>query len=301
MIDETPARRAALCQHGLLTRTQLRKLGISPAVERRRVAQGRWRHPGGGVVLLSPAPLSFRQRCCWAWLVTGGVVSHHAAALLLGLPGIGESNCDRNRLERRAVSVLVEARSGNQRPGISVHRSKVVSVGAHVDRIPVTSHERTVVDLSATEPKSCWARVIDLGLANGRIELVALSREMEDAAHRGRPGLVALRAVVDQRFKEPGTAGEMEFLFREMLEGTSFQPPTSQRKLQRGRVDFVWDDVRVVFELDSRSWHARFLDFENDRRRDQLAQVAGWRTFRLTWNQVKCRPDEVLELLAAVL
>ena len=47
MIDEAPVHQAALCRHGLLTRTQLRKFGISPAMECRRVARGR----------------------CWAWLV----------------------------------------------------------------------------------------------------------------------------------------------------------------------------------------------------------------------------------------
>lgn len=301
MIDETPAQQAAQQQHGLLTRAQLRELGISAKAEQLRIARGRWQHHGGDVVHLSPAPMTYPQRCRWASMVAAGIVSHHAAALLLGLPGIGESTSERDRLERRPVSVLVPAGSCNQRPGIVVHRSRVVRVGAHVEGIPVTSPERTAVDLAATEPKSCWYRVIDLGLANRRIELVALTREMEDAAYRGRPGLVALRALVAQRNEAPGPASELEFLFQELLEGTSLPAPTSQRKFSWGRVDFVWDDVMIVVELDSRSWHARFIDFENDRRRDQLAQVAGWRTFRFTWDQVKHRPDEVLEILTTVL
>ena len=125
--------------------------------------------------------------------------------------------------------------------------------------------------------------------------------EAEASAYRGRPGLVELRDLVALRFEAPGVASELEFLFRELLEGTSLPAPTSQRQLSWGRVDFVWGDVMVIVELDSRSWHARFLDFENDRRRDQLAQVDGWRTFRFTWEQVKHRPAEVLEVLSAVL
>ncbi len=130
---------------------------------------------------------------------------------------------------------------------------------------------------------------------------MALAREMEDAAYRGRPGLVALRDLVAHRFKAPGVASELEFLFRELLEGSSLPAPTSQRRLSWGRVDFVWGDVMLIVELDSRSWHARFLDFDNDRRRDQLSQVAGWRTLRFTWDQVTHHPAEVLEVLSAVL
>lgn len=301
MNDDTSAERAAQRQHGLLTRSKLRQLGFSPRVERRRVATGRWQYFGGGVLFLSPAPMTYRQRCCWASMATGGVVSHHSAALLQGLPGIGESKHDRGRLERRPVSVVVTPERWNQRSGITVHRSKTVRVGSHIEGIPTTSAERTAVDLSSMEPTSCWHRVVDLGLANGKIELTALAREMDDAAYRGRPGLVELREVVAQRFKSPGTASELEFLFRELLEGTSFPPPTSQRKHSWGRVDFVWADVKVVIEMDSRSWHARFGDFEKDRRRDQLAQLEGWRTFRFTWDQIKHRPHEILEVLAAML
>ena len=234
-------------------------------------------------------------------MVTAGIVSHHAAALLLGLPGIGESTRERARLERRAVSVLVTADGCNQRSGIAVHRSRVARVGAHVEGIAVTSPERTAADLSTTEPKSCWYRVIDLGLAKRRIELSALSRELDDVAYRGRPGLLAVRALVAQRVEAPGTASELEFLFRELLERTSFPIPSSQQEFSWGRVDFVWAAAKVIVELDSRSWHARFLDFESDRRRDQLAQAAGWRTFRFTWDQVNLRPSEVLEILSAVL
>ena len=66
-------------------------------------------------------------------------------------------------------------------------------------------------------------------------------------------------------------------------------------------MDFAHPRERVIVELDGRTYHARLDDFENDRRRDQLALAAGWRTVRFTWRQVTTDPDHVERILRSVL
>lgn len=68
-----------------------------------------------------------------------------------------------------------------------------------------------------------------------------------------------------------------------------------------GRVDFAYPWVRAIMEGDSRRWHTRERDFEVDRRRDRLAQLAGWDVFRFTWHELKNDPDEVVSTMDQVL
>jgi very-short-patch-repair endonuclease len=52
------------------------------------------------------------------------------------------------------------------------------------------------------------------------------------------------------------------------------------------RVDVLLEVERVIVEGDGRAWHQRVADFENDRRRDNLAALHGYRVVRLTWTMV---------------
>ena len=60
-----------------------------------------------------------------------------------------------------------------------------------------------------------------------------------------------------------------------------------------GRVDFAYPDQRLIIEGDSRKWHLLMKSFEIDRQRDNQAQLAGWRIFRFSWNDITERPDYV--------
>ena len=68
-----------------------------------------------------------------------------------------------------------------------------------------------------------------------------------------------------------------------------------------GRVDVSWPWARVIAEGDSRRWHTRERDFEVDRRRDRLAQLAGWDVYRFTWYDLKQVPDEVVSTMEQAL
>ncbi len=59
---------------------------------------------------------------------------------------------------------------------------------------------------------------------------------------------------------------------------------------RRFKPDFLWRDARLILEADSRRFHDTDVAFVDDRRREQMLQVAGWRVSRCTWEQVEHEP-----------
>lgn len=57
--------------------------------------------------------------------------------------------------------------------------------------------------------------------------------------------------------------------------------------------DFLWREVRLIVEADSRRVHGTVSAFEEDRRRDQLLTAAGWTVIRCTWRQVLDEPERL--------
>ena len=64
------------------------------------------------------------------------------------------------------------------------------------------------------------------------------------------------------------------------------------------RVDAAFPSMKWIVESDGRAWHTRVADFERDRRRDHLAQMAGWSVTRFTMEQID-RSGYVIDTLLA--
>ena len=98
---------------------------------------------------------------------------------------------------------------------------------------------------------------------------------------------------------------DLERRFTRLLRRAGLPEPERQVLLGAaaliGRVDFVFRSARLIVEVDGRLGHSQLLDFEDDRRRDQRAMVAGFRVVRFTYRQVSERPDEVVRVLRHLL
>ncbi|MFB3044184.1 MAG: endonuclease domain-containing protein, partial [Acidimicrobiia bacterium] len=68
-----------------------------------------------------------------------------------------------------------------------------------------------------------------------------------------------------------------------------------------GRVDLAYPAHQLVIEGDSRRWHTLLNSFELDRKRDNAAQLAGWRTLRFIWDEITQEPEEVVRVIAQAL
>jgi len=132
-------------QFGLIEREQALKCGMSLAAVSRRLASGRWLKVLPRVYRLAGAPRSCEQslKAVTLWGGSRCVVSHETAAALHGL-----SVTAPRRMHVQAPTQL-------QRANVAAHRTRFGQLHTvTVKGIPTTSVTRTLVDLSASLPRS---------------------------------------------------------------------------------------------------------------------------------------------------
>ena len=126
------------------------------------------------------------------------------------------------------------------------------------------------------------------------------------ARHPGRPGVVALRRLVEAgRIGATLTHSEFEDRFLAFLAAHELPPAASNLALElRGawiEVDFAWRAQRVVVEVDGYASHGTRAAFERDRARDRRLHAEGWRVVRITWRQLHDDPAALAGELRAIL
>ncbi|MBW3667252.1 MAG: endonuclease domain-containing protein, partial [Actinobacteria bacterium] len=65
--------------------------------------------------------------------------------------------------------------------------------------------------------------------------------------------------------------------------------------------DDAYPEAKLAIEWDSRAWHLQRAAMEADRRRDRIAAMHGWLVIRVTWQDIKERPDEVIAAVGQLL
>jgi very-short-patch-repair endonuclease len=168
------------------------------------------------------------------------------------------------------------------------------------DGIPVTTPERTILDLAATLARRPLERVLDQA-ENTRLtdvpSLIAIARAQ--AGHRG-----ARRLIETLTDHDPGTTltkSELEERFLKLCRDANLPKPTVNDYIEALEADFVFATHRGLVETDSWRHHKSRDAFESDRRRDAIHAAAGWRTLRFTHRQVTHDPAAVTEALTAAL
>ncbi len=166
--------------------------------------------------------------------------------------------------------------------------------------LPVTTPARTVFDLAAELGVRRLARLVDWNVAQGLTSYETLQTLFERLARKGKPGTKRMRLVLEDRSgRAERSPSELEGLTFELIAGAGLPPPTREFRAPwltptNGRIDFAYEDKRLVIEADSRRWHAMADAFLTDRERDNRAQLAGWRVLRFTWWDVEQRPEYVV-------
>lgn len=284
---------------GIVTIQEAIALGMSRSTVYRRIADGILIALRPGILALPGTTDPFVLALSAACAKLNAVVSHQAAAHLHGL--------DQPRHVKPTVSVPV--RKSKEMAGVTVHQLTDLDPSHIVDRdgLPVTSAERTVIDLAAVLHESHLSRVVDNGLAAGLIDLDALQVLFLSLGRRGKPGTAVLRRLLEVRgagYIAPDT--ELERRLIALLESANLPPPVRQFHapwLQpvNGRVDLAYPDHKLVIEGDSRRWHLLMKAFETDRLRDNAAQLAGWRILRFTWAEITEAPGRVVSTVLRAL
>lgn len=284
---------------GVVTRSEALALGLAPTTLATRVRDGVLVRVARGVYALPGASEPDLVILAGACRKLGAVVSHQSAAVMHTL----------DRYQHVKPSVSVPRRRSNVYPGVTVHQLTDLT-DAHIvvrDGLPITTPERTVIDLAAVLGKARLERVIDNGLTARRLDLDLLVALFTQLGRRGKPGTAQLRTILSQRgtgYRAPES--ELERRLIELIRDAQLPAPTLQFQPPwlaptNGRVDLAYPGHQLVIEGDSRRWHTLLNSFELDRKRDNAAQLAGWRTLRFIWDEIMQEPEKVVRAIAQAL
>lgn len=288
-------RRQASARHGILSRDQLIAAGLSPSAIHRRVASGELEPVHYRVYRVAGSPRTWLQDLMAACLSLEGVVSHRAAAALLGLDGFG-----------RSVVELSVSRKTSSPDGATLHvvqRLDPIDV-TRKDGIPVTTVIRTLADLGSVVDRDRVEVALDHALRKRMTSTDQLLTHLERLGGKGRRGAGVLRAVLTERTQFP-TESVAERRFLGLVKRSRVLLPESQFvvTIEGGgyRLDFVWRSCLIVVEVEGYDAHSGRLAWERDlARRNELTR-RGWRVLHVTWWEMERRPERVIALLKDIL
>ena len=288
----------ALRQRGLVTLAQLRALGLGESTIYGRLGTGRLHQVHDRVFAVGHTALTIEARLLAAVLACGAdaVLSHRSAAKLW--------NIRADRCEE--IDVTAPRRRGRSPDGIAAHRDGMLRTRdcTVVKGIPCTTVERTLLDLAAVLPIYELRKALAEAEVMRLVDLVTLRRLIRRC--RGRRGVARLRMLIDEIHPETKrTRSELERLFLRMCDRAGLPRPEVNVSLRVGtrtyKPDFLWRDEGLIVEADSMRFHDTHSAFQQDRRREQNLQAAGWRVSRCTWEQVEREPRDIAITIRALL
>jgi hypothetical protein len=278
--------------HGVVTRAQALRIGMSSRSIARRVELGAWERLHDGVYRLAGTPRNWEQTLLAACRAAGpgAVASHRAAAAVLSLPG-GGKQVEISVPESRRVALA----------GVTVHRATRLERADRwlYDQIPVTSVARTVIDLAALLERDRLVALLDDVLARRLVPLPYLRSRLDALGCRGRKGAGALAGLLGERtaLKCQPQSGFEWLLFRTLAAaGLPAPEPQYPVRLPGGRtayLDFAYPLARLALEADSYLHHSSLTDWSLDRARNSDLVALGWRILAVTYPELEQAPEVI--------
>jgi hypothetical protein len=285
-------------QHGVVSLTQLRALGLTDDAVRKRAAAGRLFRVHRGVYAVGRPRLSARGRWMAATLACGprALLSHRSAAVLWGILGADGATPD----------ITVPGPSVRARAGIEVHASLTLTGAdfAIEDGIPCTSLARTLVDLGDVAPRRQVERAVDRAEVQRIFDLADVEEALGRAGRRRGPGV--LREVLADWEEVALTDTGIEERFLCLCQEVDLPRPAVNKWITLAdgvayKADFLWGAERLIVETDGRGAHSTRKAFEHDRLRDQRLTLAGFTVIRFSRRQVVREPRRVARTVAELL
>jgi very-short-patch-repair endonuclease len=175
-----------------------------------------------------------------------------------------------------------------------------------VDAIPVTTPARTLIDIASIVTRDTLEEILDDALRRNLVSVSWLRWRLREIGTFGRDGsgviarLVEARAALDT---VPQSVFETRLL--RLLRGAGLPLPVVQYRLRTRRgvavLDFAYVEQRIAIEADGFIWHSSRRQWDHDRDRGNALIMLGWIVIRVTWTQLRERPDEVVDTIGSVL
>ena len=284
----------------VLTTAELGRRGVDAAAIRRLLRRGELVRLRRGHYVWASVPQAAREHCrvraALAARTGSPAVSHGTAAQLWGLPV---------RLAATHDVHLTAAGSPRTRcrRGVHVHGGRLAESETRVHQgFLVTSVARTVVDLARSEEFRWGLVTADAALHTGLVQPQELQEQL--LRHSRSRGLSQARAVVtmaDSLVESPG-----ESLCRAALLQHGVPLPQLQHVLRDeqgfvARVDFWWQEFKLVLEFDGREKYLANLRPGSsptdvlwaEKQREDRLRALGCIVVRCTWDEVLHHPERV--------
>lgn len=266
----------AATQLGLITRPQLRSIGLSGQAIDKRIASGALVVVHPGVYRVAGVPVSWELSVLAALLAAGesAVVGHQAAGRIYEFEGV---LCDRPQLlipHGRRIELI----------GVGVRRTRVLaSEDVRVKgSLRVTSPARTLIDLASILSLDDLERALDDALRRRVVTLAQLRKCLDRRGPGGVKGWARMDRLVRERIGTEPTGSGKETVFLSALRRRKLPVPAKQFGIVDAdgrfvaRPDFAYPDLRIAIEIDS-GFHLNPARRRADLRRQNRMQLVGWR------------------------
>jgi hypothetical protein len=285
-LDHALAELAAL-QHGTFTRKQTDTLGFTRHQRETRLEHGHWKEVYEGVFRIAGAPRTWRSTLLSA--VFAGcertVASHRSATAVYELPGA----------DRWLQELLCPRWRRAHWPSLVVHET--LALGPEdvtvVDGIPITTVERTLLDLGAVRSFDTVERAVEAALRREMTTIDDLVATVDRLGRKGRRGVGVLRQILAVRAPDRClTESDMEMRMLQVLRANGLPEPVPQFEVWHkgrfiARVDAAYLQWRIALEYDSFTWHSSRAERARDNERRNALSNADWFPISVIWDDLQ--------------
>jgi hypothetical protein len=272
--------------HAAFSRNQAEELGFTRHQRERRVSERRWEEPFEGVYRIAGAPNTWRSHLYCA-VLAGSVPtlgSHRSAAAIYEIPGA----------DRLLREVMCRRWRRSRRPSLVVHETSALSPEdmTVVDSIPVTTVERTLVDLGAVCSPQTVERAVDAAIRRELTTIDDLVATVQRLGRKGRRGVGVLRGILEVRAPGLVTESDTETWMLQVLRANGLPEPVRQFEVWHqgrfiARVDAAYVQWRIALEYDSYLWHSNRVERARDNERRNALINADWTPISVIWDDLQ--------------
>lgn len=285
--------RACAAQHGLFTRAQAYRAGVTREALRWRAGPGgTWQPVAGGVFASFTGPLSEEQRLQAALLYAGrpAMLCGGTTCRLLGLRAAPAEDRVQVLLpaQRHVVSVgfVVVHRTRNLPRARSVAGWRSAPAG-----FAVAQHARHSPHLESVQA------LVAEALQRRLVSYDQLAAELRSGVRHGHLSDVLAEVA-------PGARSVAELALHALIRSSGLPEPAVNEPLllpggRQAVPDFRWGSL--ILELDSREWHIDPRRWQADLARADVLTALGYRVLHVTPADVTKRPEWVVRLIRTAL
>ena len=283
-------------QFGLIARWQALGVGITAREFDYRVAHGRLIRVYPGVYRLRGVPFTRELRWLAAVLAggRGAFLSHQAAAV--------HHHFD---IKRVAPVVSTPHARHPEIDGVAWHRTRRHGDVIVVNKIPVTTKARTILDCAAVMPHEPYVLLVQNTVTSGRVQIEELLSILDRRGGRGVDGTVKLRTALEGGLVDEDIESRLELIIARIVDRARVPAPVRQHAVigadgKQYFLDSFWPDLRVAVEGDGRRWHGNAEQARRTRARARAITATGIDLYVYGWAEATESPDEVRKEIEAV-